>query len=216
MKRQAVGVWLSAVVALVPVHFASPVFAQGGPVGACCFQRDCEVLSQHVCGLLGGTFLGHDTDCSPPPCDNVQGVGACCFYNFTQGEFACLEGTESECHMAGGDFLGLGTTCNGNACSGGPCCLNDATCVANVDPIECASIGGTFMDWDISCNAVTCKVKVPCPADLTGDAEVGPADLAALLATWGVCPGCPADVDVSGSVGAEDLAELLAGWGACG
>ena len=49
-----------------------------------------------------------------------------------------------------------------------------------------------------------------------GDGVVGPADLAALLASWGICPGCPADIAPAGgdgSVGPGDLAQLLAGWG---
>lgn len=49
--------------------------------------------------------------------------------------------------------------------------------------------------------------------DLDGDGVVGPADLAALLASWGPCPGCPADLNGDGVVGAADLAALLAAWG---
>ena len=213
INRHTVLLWIATAITVVGV-MPRQGLAQGGG-GACCHaDGSCEPNSGGFCdGIIVNNCGQCDSD-PPPPCDTL--CGACCFHSFDQGGYECYEGLVHECFAYGGDFLGVGTNCNGNACSGGPCCLNDATCVANVDPIECASIGGTFMDWDISCNAVTCKVKVPCPADLTGDAEVGPADLAALLATWGVCPGCPADVDVSGSVGAEDLAELLAGWGACG
>lgn len=54
-----------------------------------------------------------------------------------------------------------------------------------------------------------------CPADLNGDGNIGPLDLAALLGSWGQCPGCPADVDGDGEVGPVDLAMLLGAWGPC-
>lgn len=54
-----------------------------------------------------------------------------------------------------------------------------------------------------------------CDADLNDDGEVNAADLAALLGTWGPCPGCPEDLTGDDEVNAADLAVLLGGWGPC-
>ena len=40
-------------------------------------------------------------------------------------------------------------------------------------------------------------------------------EMAALLGSWGECPGCPADLNGDGEVGPVDLAALLGAWGPC-
>ena len=63
------------------------------------------------------------------------------------------------------------------------------------------------------------QILDPCLADFNGDGMVNAADLAALLGSWGPCPGCPADIDGDGKgdgeVNALDLAILLGNWGPC-
>jgi hypothetical protein len=56
----------------------------------------------------------------------------------------------------------------------------------------------------------------PCPGDLDGSGAVGEADVAAIVQSWGECPGCPGDLDGDGRVGMADLLALLRAWGRCG
>jgi hypothetical protein len=76
-----------------------------------------------------------------------------------------------------------------------------------------STLDAATAEYDITLNIV------PVLGDLDGDGTVGPADLAALLASWGACPGkgeCAADIAPprkgDGLVGAADLAALLANW----
>ena len=71
------------------------------------------------------------------------------------------------------------------------------------------------IDW-VNANLA---VEPSCAADVSpdgdGDGIVNAADLAALLASWGPCPGCATDLTGDKVVGAADLANLLADWGQC-
>lgn len=64
---------------------------------------------------------------------------------------------------------------------------------------------------------LTLVVAPLAPADLTGDGLVNSQDLAALLGSWGECPGapgCAGDINADGLVNSADLAQMLGQWGA--
>ncbi len=70
-------------------------------------------------------------------------------------------------------------------------------------------------------NGMQITLLSQCQGDIDGDGVVGSSDLAALIGTWGPCPGpaipgsCLADMNGDWVVGSPDLAEMIGLWGAC-
>jgi FtsP/CotA-like multicopper oxidase with cupredoxin domain len=79
-------------------------YTPAAPVGACCTGSTCQAVTAVQCGLLGGSFGGVGTSCSPNPCNDP--LGACCL-----GSGGCSDGTESACAAAGGVFQSEGSSC---------------------------------------------------------------------------------------------------------
>jgi len=84
-------------------------YTPAAPVGACCSEETCQVVSAAACGDLGGTFSGVGTSCSPSPC--FEATGACC-----ANDGSCSEITETTCSGTGGLFQGAGTSCAALMC----------------------------------------------------------------------------------------------------
>ncbi len=72
--------------------------------------------------------------------------GACCYNDGT-----CDDITEADCTAAGGDWQGLGTTCDDDPppCVG-VCC--EPGCVDNSTPDSCDADGGTWMGFGTACD----------------------------------------------------------------
>jgi spore coat protein A len=80
------------------------------PTGACCMPDGmCAIQTQLECSLMGGTYQGNATVCSPNPCP--QPTGACCLANAS-----CVEITEHDCMMQGGIYHGNGSMCSMTSC----------------------------------------------------------------------------------------------------
>ncbi len=84
-------------------------------------------------------------------------VGACCLFDGT-----CIEVTEDECAMQGGDFQGVGVGCDEVDCPArGACCLFDGTCI-EVTEEECAMEGGDFQGVGTRCADIDCPARGAC------------------------------------------------------
>jgi FtsP/CotA-like multicopper oxidase with cupredoxin domain len=79
-------------------------YTPADPVGACCTGSSCQTVTAVQCGLLGGSFGGVGTSCSPNPCNDP--AGACC-----QAGGGCADTTESVCVAGGGVFQSEGSSC---------------------------------------------------------------------------------------------------------
>ncbi len=83
--------------------------------------------------------------------DALGGVrqGACCF-----ADSSCSDGDPSTCQLAGGTYLGDGTTCATSSCNGA-CCFQTGGCL-EFSANNCAIAGGTFQGMDTGCGDLTC------------------------------------------------------------
>lgn len=91
----------------------------GGKVGACIVPGNghCAQVTELICLLINGEFLGPGSDCPPEPKDDrgtatdpepVGGkVGAC----IVPGNGHCAQVSELVCLLINGDFLGPGSDC---------------------------------------------------------------------------------------------------------
>lgn len=74
--------------------------------GGCCAGGSCSILSATGCAIVGGTFQGTGSSCTPDPCATSVPTGACC----SQG--TCTMRTSSECAAIGGaTYAGDGADC---------------------------------------------------------------------------------------------------------
>lgn len=81
--------------------------------GACCIAGVCSINTQANCELLGGVFLGADTECGETTCNDPDApTGACCLPSDE-----CVTLTELACAQVGGVYRGDNTTCEGVDCS---------------------------------------------------------------------------------------------------
>lgn len=124
----------------------------GAATGACCAPDGaCTVTVETGCD---GAWMGEASDCDPNPC--VSEVGACCFIDHT-----CGIGTLSECALVGGEFLGVGSTCEGDPCSPGgvgACCIGFGLCAVKTQ----ATCDGDWQGEGTDC------APVPCPSGPVG------------------------------------------------
>ena len=84
------------------------------PEGACCIGYDCFILTEEMCFLEQGEYLGDNTVCEPNPC---PAEGACCL---PEPMGACQSLLEEACAMVGGEWMGPETTCEPNPCEWTP------------------------------------------------------------------------------------------------
>ena len=175
------------------VWATAPVPAQSG--GACCLQ-DASCLpntTAAACALLGGTWQGTGSVCSPNPCVPPP-TGACC--DLTWG--TCAELTQQACANAGGTYQGDWTTCNPNNCpqpATGACCnIGLGTCTIT---IQAACVGPTsaYQGDGTSCEPNPC-VGACCLPDLTTCmAHLTASACAGLNGAWHGVGSLCADVD---------------------
>src|SRR6185503_15700077 len=71
------------------------------PQGACCLfdpaiGEYCQVMAAYLCQNMGGTYLGDNTPCTPPPCPNQDPIGACCTHD-DAGNVLCVTITSAQC-----------------------------------------------------------------------------------------------------------------------
>ena len=113
---------------------------------ACCFDYECQYLTEDDCESQGGYLYGYnyscdEVDCGPP--------GGCCF------ETSCEEMVELECLEQGGFFQGSGTPCDDWwTCPVVSCCTGLSTLLLGLHTrVLPVSIGGdpgdsSCGDWD--------------------------------------------------------------------
>ncbi|MCA9727383.1 MAG: choice-of-anchor D domain-containing protein [Candidatus Eisenbacteria bacterium] len=90
--------------------------------------------------------------------------GACCF-----GDGSCLVGSGTDCSVAGGTYLGDGTTCDGGPCAPvGACCIG-SQCTLETQS-DCISSGGVWSEGD--CTTAVCVAVGACCFD-DGTCTVG-------------------------------------------
>lgn len=104
------------------------------PTGACCVGTDCSVTTESTCTLLGGTYLGNGTNCTPNPCAccevssiRLQVHLTGCVHKLVTGDCACLTFDCSYDHTwtCPSDF-----DCN-------PCMGNQSILLNDVDNSDC-------------------------------------------------------------------------------
>lgn len=86
-----------------------------------------------------------------PQRDNSQGIGACCI----DGECSLI--TAAQCSDAGGNFLGIGTTCDDVDCTQGACC-DGGDCTITTEE-GCA---GDFQGYGTVCDPNPCPPTGAC------------------------------------------------------
>ncbi|MBK8232061.1 MAG: T9SS type A sorting domain-containing protein [Candidatus Eisenbacteria bacterium] len=78
--------------------------------GACCSPGgNCTVQTESGCGLVGGTYIGHGTNCEHDPC--AAPTGACCLVLF------CTTMNQADCTANGGTYQGNGVLCVPEICA---------------------------------------------------------------------------------------------------
>ena len=186
--------------------------------GVCClFDMACVAnMNSTRCIAAGGTWHASFSSCQAGlPCYGSTGVGfgsgACCF------EYQCVDAstpgfnntTEADCLLAGGKWLGPGSTCSGTACD-----PIDCHCVVPADAGSCYDIFDNYAVYTI--NGTTCGRFGGEPSILLGDVNEdgrvgGLPDLIPLIEDWGG-PSADADLDFDGVVGIQDLLILFTEW----
>ncbi len=78
--------------------------------------------------------------------------GACCLADGT----TCTDnGTQIDCNVAGGTYLGVGTACAGINCLEGACCFATGFCLDLIEG-DCTGAGGTFQGIGTQCATTVC------------------------------------------------------------
>ncbi|MFH0982071.1 MAG: putative Ig domain-containing protein [Planctomycetota bacterium] len=80
--------------------------------------------------------------------------GACCFANGS-----CTDGTPTQCSIAGGSYLGEGTSCATEDCLGA-CCFPSGFCL-DLTQNDCSGIPGTFHGYGTACATTDCTPPPP-------------------------------------------------------
>ena len=178
-----------------------------------------------LCLITSGDFvIRMVVDCIPE-----NPTGACCFE--TSG--GCLEETEDDCLLFGGEWQGAETECATTVCFPmGACCLADGSCTGPVSPEDCLASGGVFQGDGSDCATTNCPEPTGACCTSTGaclERTQTQCDIAG--GTWlGIgtdcedndnsgaaddCenPPCVADVNGDNTVDLADLAIILANFG---
>lgn len=117
------------------------------PGGCCMPDGACSVIQEAECQAKGGNFGGYLSTCGIDFCN-----GACC-----SGTTDCSRMPASVCASIDGRWLGLGTSCNPDACLLPPpaCCLAEGVC-AQMTTELCAFNGGSPRPEGSSCDPNPC------------------------------------------------------------
>lgn len=207
----------------------------GATQGACCHASlpgHCAVMAAADCFAQGGAFLGNDSTCGSPDC-NDNGLVDSCEVALVETPDCNGNGIPDSCDIAGGTSpdcngngipdecevppLGAGTDCNHNlvpdvcdlaACQGEPWC---GDCNRNGQLDVCDIADGLSPDCDHNGIPDECQPSF----DADGDGDVDMFDVQAFVACMlgpvvehpgGVCGEFDADND--GDVDLADLAGL--------
>ncbi len=160
--------------------------------GACCgVDGSCSELSHDDCNAQGGVWHFAGALCEFADCAGES--GACCF-----SDGSCASPVfPGDCTAQGGTYLGAGTDCTGQTCTGA-CCMPDASCVADVTEDACSGMGGWWPDEGIGseCATVTCTGACCCvPPDLGCVESTSLNDCQALGGNWPGPPGSTCSVN---------------------
>jgi hypothetical protein len=190
-------------------------------LGACCFLDPvdgllCLDVTETDCDDLGGMWHA-GLACSDPAidCTVYDFSGACCTVN------GCIVLSLADCHIAGGQWYGIGATCDQTACpDSGACCVCNG-CLPMIES-DCQTAGG---NWLVGAACSDCPPTNPsgaCCMNL-GCATMTQSDCDGVNGTWlgsgsgcAACPPpCPWDIDNDGVVRIDELLGLLNAFGPC-
>ena len=88
-----------------------PVTGVAAPIGACCVEDRCWLLTRRECELYSGGWMGAGVGCDHDPC-RPEAWGGCCL------DGGCEPMTLVECARRGGIPLGIGVNCGDRPCPG--------------------------------------------------------------------------------------------------
>ncbi len=140
--------------------------------------------------------------------------GACCLPSGN-----CNVMLPDDCASAGGNFMGLLSTCSIPPCQA--CCLPDDSCLYTADPDECTNAGGTLLGVTVAGGGPS--VKACCFDDGRCCRRLTQVDCEAAGGEFQDfnncenCPKvdvCPSDLDDDGTVGVADLIIVITSWNA--
>ena len=99
---------------------------EGPNDGACCTMGTCVQSDRETCNTFSGFFVPNaicgqgGLDCNDYPCDSpVLPTGSCCLVD-ADGCNSCVDVTEDQCAVLGGNFGGYDTTCSMDPCPENP------------------------------------------------------------------------------------------------
>ena len=108
-------------------------------LGACCTMGNCVQSDRETCNVFSGFFVPNATcgqgglDCNGYPCDTpILPTGACCIED-SDGCHSCIDVTEDECALCGGDFKGYDTPCSADPCDPSPTSCKYGACCSYSD-----------------------------------------------------------------------------------
>ena len=142
------------------------------PVGACCLDSTCVVLTESQCVAASGVYQGLGRGCSPNPCLTIP-TGACCI------GYACSLMTEADCSVASGNYKGDGTSCTPNPCF----CRGDANCDGQITYADINPFVLALTNPSSSCNFDNC--------DVNGDGVISYGDINPFVVLLNTHPPCP-------------------------
>lgn len=190
-------------------------------IGACCLEdfQFCFDTDEVQCANFKGTFHKGES-CNSIKCGEGGGkeeVGACCA--LSPFGMSCIVASEESCLDSGGEFQGVGTTCDPSPCDAGTgpvgaCCIigGGAILCTILHESECLELNGIFQGEDTVCEPFPCSV----PGDNNNDRLVNVVDLLDVIEAWGPCSlagPCPCDWDDNSTVNVLDLLIVVSNWG---
>jgi hypothetical protein len=199
-------------------------------LGACCVPDggtgQCFTLfSNSDCTLIGGEFLGPQTDCVGVIC---FASGACCINGNCFDDF-----DETDCINAGGVYQGDLSECSGIVCPepSGACCFSGGAVCNQQTQANCEALpSNVWLGPGTICTPGACDAGEPCPWDCTpdngdgtfGNGVVNIDDLLEVINAFGG-PGGPCDVSPdngdgtygNGVVNIDDLLAVINNFGDC-
>lgn len=154
--RVEVGLWRPGSRTSFTMNIPTPGGAVIGtePTGTCCTGTACSITTQAGCA---GMFQMVDGTCSPNPCVEPA-RGACC--ELISGAQVCRFSSQDNCIGTQGgtstaQYLGDGTTCQGNPCVTFGACCTGTSCTSTTQA-TCPG-GSSFLGAGTSCSPNPCS-----------------------------------------------------------